>query len=195
MRTIVWDLDDVLNNLMETWFNQAWLPAHSECQLSYNDIRENPPHRVLGIQESEYLSSLDIFRKSSAAAAMSPNHAVLEWLDRYGPRFRHVVLTARPLESVPEAAAWVFRHFGAFVRCFGFVPSRPARTIPKYDCDKGDFIQWLGQADFFVDDSERNIAIAQELGIGSVLYPRPWNSARLTDCDPLQLLTRSAEAN
>ncbi len=27
MRTIAWDVDNVLNDLMGTWLSQAWLPA------------------------------------------------------------------------------------------------------------------------------------------------------------------------
>jgi len=195
MRTIVWDVDDVLNDLMQIWFNEAWLPAHRQCRLSYEDIRENPPHRILGVDKSEYLKSLDEFRRSKKAHAMDPNPAILKWLRCCGSRFRHVALTARPLDSVPSAAEWLFRHFGAYFRCFGFVPSRPALGMPIYDRDKSDFLQWLGDADFLVDDSEENIARAKDMGIGAILYPRPWNHARGTAASALRLLTEQAEAN
>ena len=62
MRTLVWDIDDVLNDLMRSWFTEEWLPTHPDCRLAYADLLENPPHRVLGIAEAEYLASLD--RKS-----------------------------------------------------------------------------------------------------------------------------------
>ena len=48
MLTIVWDVDDVLNDLMAVWFRDAWLPKHAACPVRYEEITENPPHRVLG---------------------------------------------------------------------------------------------------------------------------------------------------
>lgn len=180
MRTIVWDIDDVLNDLMRAWFTQAWKPAHPECRLSYRDLRENPPYQSLGVQPAEYLASLDAFRRSQAAARMEPNPVVLEWLRWHGDRYRHVALTARPLESAPAAAEWLFRNFGKYFRCFGVVPSRPAPGVPHYDSDKGEFLQWLGGADFFVDDSEQNVAAAERLGIPATLFPQPWNNATQT---------------
>jgi len=34
MLTIVWDVDDVLNGLMQTWFTESWKPAPT--------VRETP---------------------------------------------------------------------------------------------------------------------------------------------------------
>jgi len=186
MRTIVWDIDDVLCPLMRDWFALAWKPEHPECTLTYDDIRENPPHRVLGIERADYLASLDAFRSSDIAGRMQPNAELLDWFQRKGDSSRHVALTARPLESAPEAAEWLFRHFGRWIRCFGFVPSRPDASTPLYDRNKGDFLQWLGSADLLIDDSPENIAQAQALGIETHLYPQPWNDgaarqARLMD--------------
>ena len=62
MKTIVWDVDDVLNNLMQSWLETAWLPAHPACQITYRLLTENPPHHLLGISKIEYLQSLDDFR-------------------------------------------------------------------------------------------------------------------------------------
>ena len=55
MNLVVWDIDDVLNPLMRDWFEQHWLPRHSECRIAYQELTANPPHRVLGIAEDEYL--------------------------------------------------------------------------------------------------------------------------------------------
>ncbi len=195
MRTIVWDVDDVLNDLMHAWFTSVWKPAHPESKLSYQNILENPPYQSLGITRPEYLASLDEFRLSEQARRMQPNAAVLKWLRSYGDSYRHVALTARPLESAPAAAEWVFRHFGEYFRCFGVVPSRVGGPAPLYDRDKGDFLEWLGRADFFVDDSAENIALAQRAGIQAILYPQPWNGATHTPGDVLRTLTESVVVN
>jgi hypothetical protein len=177
MKTIVWDVDDVLNNLMEAWFEQVWKPQNPQSSVTYAEITENPPHRVLGISESEYFASIDQFRQSDLAQQMSPNAAVLRWMRTYGDCFRHVALTARPLSSTPQAAEWLFRHFGEYFRCFGVVPSRSDSSAPRYDRHKGDFLAWLGGAELLVDDSPENVRLAGVVGIPAVLYPQPWNGA------------------
>lgn len=173
--TIVWDVDDVLNDLMRAWFTQTWLPSHPGCALKYDDITENPPDRVLGISRSEYLESLDSFRASDAARRMPPNREIAQWLSRQGRRCRHIALTARPVENVPHAAEWVFRHFGAYVRAFGVVPSRSQPGSPVYDRTKDEFLTWFGGASVLVDDSAENISAARAAGFEGILYPRPWN--------------------
>jgi phosphoglycolate phosphatase-like HAD superfamily hydrolase len=194
MLTIVWDIDDVLNDLMRSWFTQAWLPTHSGCLLAYSEITENPPVNVLGISRSEYLESLDVFRVSELAQRMQPNPHVLDWLQSYGSEYRHVALTARPLQSAPHAAEWLFRHFGAYMRTFGIVPTRLAASEPSYDRDKAEFLRWLGKADVLVDDSEENIIAAEKLGVCGVLYPQAWNGCRQTVQEVLQSITELAEA-
>lgn len=175
MPTIVWDVDDVLNSLTRDWFERKWLAEHPACTLAYEDLRENPPHRILGVERSEYLASLDAFRASDAARRMQPNPQLMEWMRLQGAGFRHVALTARPLETAPQAAEWVFRHFGAWIRCFGLVPSRPEAGLPEYDRNKGEWLAWLGGADLFVDDSVENVRLAEGLGIRAVVWPQPWN--------------------
>jgi hypothetical protein len=193
--TIVWDVDDVLNDLMLVWFTEEWAPAHPGCRLSYADIRENPPHRVLGITKSEYLASMDSFRFSLKARSMKPNAAILKWLECYGARCRHVALTARPLDSIPHLAEWVFRHFGAYFRSFGAVPARQDPAAPRYDNDKSDFLKWFARADLFIDDSEDNVKAAQRLGMNGVVYPQPWNRSSSTVAETLKLVADLVEAN
>jgi hypothetical protein len=195
MRTIVWDVDDVLNDLMLAWFNETWMPAHPECRLSYSGIKENPPDRVLGISRTEYLSSLDEFRLSQRARSLRPNAAVLAWLQQSGAAYRHVALTARPIGCSAPAAEWLFRHFGSYIRTFSVVPSRLAPGEPAYDTTKEDFLRWFGRADILVDDSEENIRSAEKLGIRGVLYPQPWNRCSLSVDDTLESLTRLAAAH
>jgi hypothetical protein len=193
MLTIVWDVDDVLNDLMYQWFTYSWVIAHPECQTDYAGLSANPPHKVLNITREEYLDSLDEFRKTERAKGMRPNAAVHAWLQNYGDRFRHVALTARPLGSAPEVAHWVMSNFGAWVRCFGVVPTRTAGGTPTYDRNKGEFLRWLGCGDILVDDSMENILQAGSLGMKTLLYPQPWNDSTLTADTLLEQLSRWAE--
>jgi hypothetical protein len=175
--TIVWDVDDVLNALMRDWFEQ-WKLEHPHCRQTYAGLKANPPHDVLGISRQEYLDSLDCFRLSEAARHMEPNPEILDWLRVYGSNFRHVALTARPLDTAPAAAEWVMRYFGDYIRAFGVVPCRSLASTPRYDESKGDFLAWWNQGDILVDDCSENIASAEKAGVVGVLYPQPWNDSR-----------------
>jgi hypothetical protein len=191
VQTIVWDIDDVLNGLMRAWFEQRWRPAHPGSSVSYEDLKQNPPCQALGMGMAAYLASLDEFRLSPQGRNLAPNRDVLAWLELNGAAYRHVALTARPMETAPQAAEWLFRHFGRHFRCFGVVPSRSETAAPVYDRHKGDFLEWLGKADFFVDDSQENVTLAAALGVKSILYPQPWNRSRETVSDVLRSLTPS----
>lgn len=188
MNLIVWDIDDVLNNLMQVWFDKHWRPRHPECRPHFEQILENPPHRVLGISESEYLASLDEFRSSPMAGTMQPNAEILEWFQTRGMHYRHLALTARPLATMPAAAEWLFRHFGGYIRTVSVIPSRLDPALPSYDQTKGEFLGWLSKAGVLVDDSESNIRTAAMAGVKGVVFPQPWNQSRLSVAETLELI-------
>jgi hypothetical protein len=192
MLTVVWDVDDVLNDLMYQWFVYAWLPEHSNCRITYAGLTCNPPHDVLGVERTEYLSSMDVFRRTERACKMAPNPEVLEWFREQGHGFRHIALTARPLETAPDVAHWVMLHFGAWIRCFGVVPTRLEEGIPAYDCNKREFLEWLGRGDVLVDDSTDNILQAESLGMKTLQAAQPWNQSRLTISALLRRLSQMA---
>jgi hypothetical protein len=189
LNTIIWDVDDVLNDMMRTWFESAWLPRHPGCGLAYDQITENPPHGLLGATLQEYLASLDAFRLSPEAKEMPPLRETLDWFQVHGARFRHMALTAVPIPASPVSAAWVMRHFGRWIRSFHVVPStRHHETSPAYDASKGDFLRWLGKGDVLVDDSVQNVEEAKALGFRVVLMPRPWNGSLSTIREALDSL-------
>lgn len=198
MPTIVWDVDDVLNTLMRSWFEECWLTLHPECLLRYEDLVENPPHRLLGVNLGEYLSSLDEFRLSGGFQQLEPVGEILEWFDKFGGGFRHIALTATPMVAAPISAAWVMRHFGQWIRCFSFVPSkRKGEYTPQYDNTKGEFLSWWNKADILMDDNLANFEAAKLVGIQSILMPQPWNNSKLTIAESLELLvslTQGAES-
>jgi hypothetical protein len=192
MQTIVWDVDDVLNSLMHAWFTEAWMKEHPECRIEYSGLTENPPHFILGVALEQYLASLDAFRETESGMHLTPNAAVLDWFGQYGSSFRHIALTARPLRTAPEAACWVMRHFGLWIRCFGVVPTRVGEDVPVYDRGKGDYLRWLGKGDVLVDDGEENLNQATELGLRTVAWPQPWNRSTQDTTKALLELTAKA---
>jgi hypothetical protein len=192
-KTIAWDIDDVLNNLTRAWFELAWLPVHPDCPIAYDGLKVNPPHDLLGISRAEYHRSLDQFRLSPEAASMAPDKALLVWFAEHGDRYRHIAVTARPRATVIPALRWLLHHFGEWFQTFAFIPSeRPGQSLKQPDRTKGDFLAWLGKADFFIDDSAENCLAAQELGISSYVVSQPWNRSDLTVSDVLKLITASS---
>ncbi len=175
MKIIVWDVDDVLNNLMEIWFYEKWTREHPECSFSYDNLTENPPHRILGVSLEDYLESLDSFRKESYMT-LEPKAEVLHWFNLYGHKFRHIALTATPIHTSSIVAHWVLKNFCKWIRTIHIIPSfRHFDNSPVYEKNKGDFFEWFSRVDLFIDDSITNISLGTEKGIKTILWPQPWN--------------------
>jgi hypothetical protein len=190
MKTIVWDVDDVLNNLMKDWFENHWLPGHPGTAISYEEITENPPHRLLGISVNEYLNSLDEFRLSESGRNLEPVKEVVQWFKEHGRNFRHVALTATPLKAAPLSSFWVMSHFGTWIRSYNIVPSaREEQGNPLYDQGKDEFLRWWNKGDILVDDNPSVVGMIEESEMKVVLMPRPWNKSALTTKEALDLLT------
>ena len=189
MKTIIWDIDDVLNDLTRSWLENAWLPAHPECSINYADLTENPPHILLGIDKADYLESLDAFRLSAQAQSMVPDSHLMEWFSAHGKNFRHIALTARPRKTVAAAIAWVLKHYGRWFQTFSYVPAqRPGDPMGHPDKEKHEFLSWLSNADVFIDDSPRNVEDAGRLGIQTFLAAQPWNNSNRAMIDILKEL-------
>lgn len=180
MKTMVWDLDDVLNDLMRSWFERCWKPEHAGSSIVYEDLRANPPYTILGMEEQDYLCSLDRFRLSAEAGEMKPDPAVLQWFKDHGAEFRHIVLTARPIKTLAPAVAWLMQHYGEWFQTISFVPSaRPDEHPEQADKTKADFLAWLGKADYYIDDLPAQVSNAAYLGIKAFVVAQPWNESKL----------------
>lgn len=191
MKTIAWDIDDVLNNLTETWLETEWLPRKADCRrVRYQELSANPPHGLIGVSKAVYLESLDRFRQSETAARMQPEKILTGWFRAHGDRYRHIALTARPRASVIPAIEWVMRHFGEWFQSFSYVPSeRAGQSSRQPDRSKADYLAWLEKVDFFIDDQPENCLAAERLGIRVFLLKQPWNRSPLTLKDILDQLT------
>lgn len=185
MKTIAWDVDDVLNELMRTWLEREWRPKNPSCSVSFDDLDVNPPHERLGVTRDAYLASLDRFRATSFAG-LAPVADVLAWMKTNGSRFRHVALTAAPLAAAPHSAEWVMRHFGTWIPVFCLVPSPRDGVTPAHSlASKSDLLSWC-KADALVDDNTGNVDAARALGMKAFLMPQPWNRARATRAGVLE---------
>ena len=181
MKTIVWDVDDVLNDLTYSWFQEYRNVRQPNSTLKYQDLTQNPPHKILGITINEYLSSLDNFRNSEKGRNLKPNQQILDWLRKNGAKFRHIALTMRSRQTISSLAEWIFHHFGDWIHTFSFIPAnREGEKLPVYDKCKTDFLMWLGKVNYFIDDSAKNVEDAKEIGITAFLFPQPWNNSPLS---------------
>ncbi|MGC9964610.1 MAG: hypothetical protein ABSE08_04325 [Syntrophobacteraceae bacterium] len=193
MKTIVWDVDDVLNDLMRMWFDDWVSSRDSMCPISYDQLTSNPPHEVLKINRSEYLASLDAYRLSKKAQRMQPVPEILEWFARHGNSFHHVALTATPLCASHVCAGWVMRNFGRWIQSFNVVPSgRAWEQTGQCFVTKSDFLRWWGKGDVLVDDNPDSVAGALSIGMDAVLIPRPWNRSPSSLNEALETLTKLA---
>ena len=189
--TVVWDVDDVLNDLMAAWLARVWASEHPGRPIAYADVRANPPHELLGIERAAYHASLDAFRNGAGYAALAPNPRILSWLEANGERCHHVALTATALSAAPSTSAWVLRHFGRWIRAFAFVPAeRAGESLPRYDKDKGAWVARLSATAMLVDDQPGNLEAAAAAGAATVRWPQPWNGAPGTQDEALAELDR-----
>lgn len=196
MLTVAWDVDDVLSETMRTWFEAWWTSKNGDYRLDYEDIRENPPHEILGIERATYLQSLDAFRLSEVFQKMPPNSAVYQWFKQYGKYYRHMALTAVPRAAAAASAAWAVRNFGDWIHTFHFVPSaRPGDIPTTYESTKAGYLKWLNRIDIFIDDNEKDIQEVSSLGIRCFLVSQPWNSGGMKIEEVLESLTLACKDN
>ena len=189
MKTIVWDIDDVLNDLTRSWFDLVWKRENPYTEMKYEQLMLNPPHELLGMSREAYLSSLDRFRLSPEAEAMKPHGDVVNWFKEWGALYRHVALTARPIKTVSPAISWLMRHFGEWFEAFGFVPSwRPDENPMQPDKKKTDFLAWICKADYFIDDNTENMTGADKIGVRSFLAAQPWNNSNMMLSEILRVI-------
>ncbi|MBF0443314.1 MAG: hypothetical protein HQK54_15510 [Oligoflexales bacterium] len=189
MKVIVWDIDDVLNDLMNEWLVHAISSGEVRRSISYNNITSNPPHKILSMSLSDYHKSLDGFRKSEKAFNMKPTPEIFKWFQDKGENFCHIAVTARPISTAPQAAGWLFSHFGKWFRSFHFVPSqRDDEISPSYHVSKGELISKIDNVSYFIDDSEENIETVLDKNIKRLLFPRPWNKSPYSVSEILSIL-------
>jgi len=192
MKTLAWDVDDVLNSLMRAWFDDLRINSSRKIKVVYEQLLENPPHELLDMTMNQYLDSLDEFRISGRYAQLEPNGEILNWFNAHGHCCRHLALSAVPLAAAHISAAWVLKHFGKWIRIFAFVPSKRAgEMIPEYDRTKADYMVRHGKVDILLDDNPEYIEHAAQIGIQGMLIAQPWNGGKMDLSETLASLTKA----
>ena len=172
-KTIVWDVDDVLNILMEEYV----LFLKSTYNIKHIDLHTNPP-LIVGMNKDEYLSSLDEFRLKYYDKLII-EATVFDWFKKYGNNFHHIALTTTPRKTADLSAKWIMRYFGDWIQSINFIFSkREDDSNVEYFKSKGEWIRWFGKVDYFIDDNEKNINEAKILNPDLICGcpKQPWNN-------------------
>ena len=176
---LVWDVDDVLNILTRHYLEYG-LPENAR-RIPYDDLAENPPHRLLGLSKEEYLVSLDRVRAGDFYD-LPPRPEVTAFFAAYGSCFDHVVLSAVPLRFMEKSSAWVLHHFGDWIQSCFFIPSqRPDRSVKsQLFSSKSEAVNFFGPRAVLIDDSVKNVEETLSSGGRALYFPAPWNPAKNT---------------
>lgn len=189
MKVVIWDVDDVLNDLMGEWLKRSWRKMNPNCSLEYPMLTRNPPHELLGVPKGQYLDSLDAFRQNHFMD-LKPLPEMQDWFHSYGHKARHIAVTSVPLKASHLSASWVFSHFGRWIRSFHVVPSpRPGDLSETGNPTKAEFIYAFSKADLVVEDNPETITSLRQKGINTLTVPRPWNRSAETVGDTLAKLS------
>jgi len=175
---IVWDVDDVLNCLMESWLD--YWNKKNNSNVCYNEIKNNPPNKILGISKKLYLSNLDEFRNSEAGKNVKVNSIIKSWFKKNGNRFINIACTARPIHTMYNQSYWIYKNFGKWIHSICVAdPARDTKANINY-ISKAEYISLISRPVLFIDDSEENINSVSESGADTLVYPQPWNKNDLT---------------
>jgi len=115
---LLWDIDDTLNRQIEIFMEHSPLGAGK----AYRDVVRNPQYLALGCSKEEYLPELDRCRREFLYNS-EPRPEMLEFFREYGHTFRSMTLSSVPITLAPLSAAWLLRHFGAWIQGTLYVPS------------------------------------------------------------------------
>jgi 5'(3')-deoxyribonucleotidase len=173
-KIIVWDVDDVLNNLTRDFFHVYALGYQKN--IKYEDLIKYDFYDILQMTKAEYLYELDRYRLFSYTLQ---NEHILNWFKKYGNNFYHIALTATPRKIASLSVKYVMEIFGNWIQAVNFVYSkRDDDNSIEYFKSKGEWLKWFGKADFFIDDNEQNLEKAKELNPELTCYcpKQPWNN-------------------
>ncbi|MFQ6610748.1 MAG: hypothetical protein ACE5D7_08115 [Fidelibacterota bacterium] len=178
-KTIIWDFDDVLFDTLGHWVR--WYGDKTGKSLRFSDLQDNPPLNSAGISFDKYRALMDEFRSSEFALDAAPDSFLSDWFEKYGPRFIHIVLTARPLVNMGSAAQWTFTHFGKWIHTISYINSpRPDDKVYRPFKSKGEWITYFQPTGYYIDDSPFHIDSVVSNSITPFLLSKPWNSGNST---------------
>ena len=160
---------------MESWLNH-W-NQRNNSNVILKDLKENPPHEILRISKETYFNSLDDFRNSKSGKYVLANSIITNWFNNHGNKFKHVACTARPIETMPNQAWWIYYNFGQWINTVHATGADRDNKGDYQTGSKADFISCFDSKVIFIDDSKENINSVSEIGTDTILYPQPWNTS------------------
>lgn len=175
--TIAWDVDDVLNNLMDVWLD--YYNSIFQTDYSFGQLVENPPNKILNISSKEYTKLLDEFRLSNFAKDLSPNLEIKHWMLQNIGKYRHIALTSTSAHTSFNSASWVFKNFYECIYSYNLVPAKRDYAIDLPYLSKKDFLSENNHVKILVDDNIKNIEDACSVGVKGFLLKKPWNDGML----------------
>ncbi len=117
MTTLVWDIEDVVNELTAQWLatiNHNTISTN--CQTTNSDF-----HTFLGWSRDEYLHPIDGY-KDEDYRDFAPNKLVIGLMSE-AEFCSNILLTATPLNSAPHSAELTLRHFSSLIDGIPIAPS------------------------------------------------------------------------
>lgn len=171
-RLLLWDIDDVLNDLERLCIETT--AQRLKPGLKFENVKNNPPLPELECSLDQYREILDECRDKYLYEQL-PRREVLEFFQKNGDSFRSMTLSSAPMALAPRSAEWVLRHFGSWIQGTVFVPS-PRKTFtigsPLFS-SKAEAVTALGG--ILIDDMPINVEAVRKAGGEALYFPAPWN--------------------
>ncbi len=189
----MWDIDDVLNPLMQEWLEHQKHTKKVDLEFKYTNL-ENPDFsESLNWSRKDFIDSLDEFRLNFQAT-LEPNNLIQKWfMEGKLKDVHHAALTATPQKFSNISKDWLQRNFGQYINDFYLAPS--ARNddlqprLRKYDFYK----EFKGKYSnvIVIDDRPDNLESAKAAGVSTLCWPQPWNHSLLDSKATLKELSRT----
>ena len=189
---VVWDIDDVLNPLMEVWLEHQKSIKRIDGSFSYDSLTDPDFSQTLKWGRNSFLESLDEFRLQFQSKLL-PNRMIQNWFENQSKiRVKHVALTATPRVISEISRNWLEVNFGTHITDFFLAPSaRDDDGLPRMT--KLDFYQQF-TSEFkhviAIDDRPDNLTNAKTAGASTLCWPQPWNDSLLDSEETLKALSR-----
>ena len=108
----------------------------------------------------------------------------MDWFEQYGNNFHHIALTSVPRKFSYLSAYWIAKYFGNWIRSINFVYSKRGDDNNfQYFKNRGEFLQWFGYVDIYIDDNEKNLEESKELNpeLICLCLKQSWNNGMKID--------------
>lgn len=176
MKTIIWDVDDTLNNFRFDWFlhNKEELKK-IDHDISYDYFNIKNPYNILNDNKDTFIKSLKDF-KNYNHFKITVNKEIYNWFYKYGKNYNHIILTKCSKDYFEFAVNFVNKYFGKWIQSYNYISGNKKDNLNEF-LTKAEFIKkYFKEIKYFIDDSEKNCKQVEELGIKTFCPKQPWNN-------------------